>query len=219
VIEPVNAARGRLILVRHGRTDANVRGALDTRPPGEPLNDDGHRQAQVLAQRLADRSITAVYASRATRAQQTAAPLAAALGLDVAVLDGIHEVFAGDLEGREDTEALEAFYRVYDRFWEGELDVHLPGGESGKDVRARFLPAVQQAVDGACGDVVLVSHAGAIRLGSAALLGGPDATGYVANTGVVVLRPEDTAPTGWVLEHWDPARPRRRDVTAGGPAI
>ena len=32
----------RLILVRHGQTDANVSRALDSRPPGLPLNALGH---------------------------------------------------------------------------------------------------------------------------------------------------------------------------------
>lgn len=207
----------RLLLIRHGQTDANVRGALDSRPPGEPLNDNGHAQARALVDRLGDRPITAVYASLAVRAQQTAAPLAAALGLDVMVHDGIHEVFVGDLEGRHDVEARERFREVYERFWEGDLDVHLPGGESAGDVRARFLPAVEKIVAGATGEVVLVSHGGTIRIGAGALLGDPVETDYVANTGLVALRPDPGAPTGWVLDHWDPAPPRRGDVTAGGP--
>lgn len=206
----------RLLLVRHGQTDANVRGALDSRPPGEPLNERGHRQAAALARRLADDPVTAVYASRATRAQQTAAPLATVLDLEVIVLDGVHEVFVGDLEGREDPAALVAFHDIYDRFWQGELDARLPGGESAIDLRARFVPAVEKVMDGADGSVVLVSHGAAIRLGAAALLGDTAETAYVANTGVVVLRQDETAATGWTLDHWDPAPPRLGDVTAGG---
>ncbi|MGQ0573713.1 MAG: histidine phosphatase family protein [Pseudonocardia sp.] len=208
----------RLILVRHGQTDANVRGALDSRPPGEPLNERGHAQAHALARRLSGTPITAVYASHATRAQQTAAPLAATLGLDVVAIDGVQEVFVGDLEGREDVEARAAFERVYARFWTGELDARLPGGESAADLRARFVPAVEKIVDGAEGDVVVVSHGAAVRLGAAALLGDTAETFYVANTALVVLRPDPHASTGGALEHWDPAPRRRGDVTAGGPA-
>lgn len=216
MIEWFNVNPPRLVLVRHGQTDANVRGALDSRPPGEPLNERGRAQAEELARRLVAEPVTAVYASRATRAQQTAAPLATALGLDVVVLDGVHEVFVGDLEGREDTAAREAFDVVYQQFWQGNLDAHLPGGESGNDLRSRFVPAVDTVMDGAEGSVVLVSHGAAIRLGAAALLGDTAETAYVPNTGLVVLRPDPDA--GWALEHWDPAPPRPRDVTAGGRA-
>lgn len=208
-----------LILVRHGQTDANVRGALDSLPPGEPLNERGLAQAEALARRLSDEPVSAVYASRAIRAQQTAAPVAARHELAVEVLDGVQEVFVGDLEGREDRASLEAFHRVYDSFFAGGLDAHLPGGESALDLRARFVPAVEKIMDGAGGAVVLASHGAAIRLGAAALLGDAIETAYVANTAIVVLRPDPMAPTGWVLEHWDPAPPRPGDVTAGGDPI
>ncbi|MGE0298663.1 histidine phosphatase family protein [Pseudonocardia sp.] len=203
----------RLYLIRHGRTDANVRGALDSVPPGEPLDETGHAQAHALAARLRGAPIRAVYASHAIRAQQTAAPLAAALDLGVLLLDGIHEVFVGDLEGREDRPAREAFEVVYQRFWTGDLGARMPGGESAAELRARFLPAVDKVMDGAEGDVVLVSHGAAIRLAAAALLGDTALTSYVPNTGVVVLRPGGPR---WELEHWDPAPRRPRDVTAGG---
>jgi probable phosphoglycerate mutase len=35
----------RLVLARHGQTTANAEGILDTRLPGHPLTEEGHRQA------------------------------------------------------------------------------------------------------------------------------------------------------------------------------
>ena len=204
----------RLVLVRHGQTAANVARALDTRPPGAPLNALGQEQAVALGERLAGEPIRAVYASVATRAQQTAAPVAAAHGLGVTVVEGVHEVFVGDLEGRADTAAREAFDEVYEAWWTGDLDARLPGGESAHDVRERFLPAIDRIVDGAADDVVLVSHGAAIRLAAAALLGDTAETWYVPNTGLVVLQPAEDG--GWKLEHWDRAVPVPGDVTAGG---
>ncbi|WP_219416637.1 histidine phosphatase family protein [Pseudonocardia nigra] len=203
----------RLVLARHGQTDANVRRELDTLPPGAPLNALGHSQAAALGERLAPEPVIAVYASRATRAQQTAAPVAAAHALDVQVLDGVHEIFVGDLEGRHDHEAREEFDVVYTAWWQGDLDARLPGGESAADLRARFVPAVEKVVDGAADTVVLVSHGAAIRLAAAALLGDTAETQYVPNTGLVVLR---SVVDGWELEHWDAAPPVEGDVTAGG---
>ncbi|MDS0132898.1 MULTISPECIES: histidine phosphatase family protein [unclassified Amycolatopsis] len=159
----------RLLLIRHGQTDGNVRGALDTALPGPPLTDLGRRQADALAARLAEEPLVAVYASQATRAQQTAAPLAARFSLDVQVVDGVHEVVAGDLEGATDHASIRTYMETVRRWTLGELAPSLPGGESGTSVRTRMLDAVgrlrakheQADPDGV---IALVSHGGAIRL-------------------------------------------------------
>jgi broad specificity phosphatase PhoE len=203
----------RLVMARHGETAANVQHMLDTRPPGMPLNERGHAQAAALGARLAADPVSAVHASVAVRAQQTAAPVAAAHGLDVTVVDGVHELFCGELEGRSGRAALERFMAVYEAWWAGDLDARLPGGESARDVRDRFLPALDGILDGASGDIVLVSHGAAIRLAAAALLGDTAETRFLPNTGLVVLRPDGD---GWALEHWDGAMPVAGDVTAGG---
>lgn len=69
------------------RIDATHDGA-----PADPgLDDLGRLQAERLVQALADADVTALYSSPARRAQETAAPLASALGLAVSVLDGLAE--------------------------------------------------------------------------------------------------------------------------------
>ena len=208
----------RLVLARHGRTTANAARILDSRPPGAPLDEEGRAQAEQLAERLADHPIRSVHASRAIRTQQTAAPVAAAHGLAVEVVDGVHEVSIGELEGRSDEAAFEIFYEVYHAWWRGELDAHLPGGESALDLRARFLPVVERlTADGdGDGDVVVVSHGAAIRMAAAALLGDTVETWYVPNTGLVVLRREQQ---GWALEAWDTGDPVPKDVTGGGAPV
>jgi probable phosphoglycerate mutase len=204
----------RLLLARHGRTAANAARVLDSRPPGAPLDEQGREQAEGLAARLAGHPVRAVYASHALRAQQTAAPVAAAHGLPVDVVDGVHEVSVGELEGRSDADALAVFDEVYAAWWRGNLDARLPGGESARDLRERYLPALAR-ITAYDGDVVLVSHGAAIRLAAAALLGDTAETWYVPNGGLVVLRrlPESG---GWALESWDMAPPVPGDVTAGG---
>ncbi len=203
----------RLILARHGQTDSNVTKALDSRPPGAPLNALGLSQAAALGERLAGERVSAVHASTATRAQQTAAPVAAAHDLDVQIVEGVEEVFCGDLEGRSDEEARAQFDRTYHAWWNGDLAAHLPGGESALDLRARYVPVVETITAGTPDTVVLVSHGAAIRLAAAALLGDTAETQYVPNTGLVILQ---RTTTGWTLEHWDEAPPVLGDVTAGG---
>ena len=204
----------RLILARHGRTEGNVIRALDSRPPGMPLDDVGRAQAEDLARRLAAQPVAAVYASRATRAQQTAAPVAAAHDLSVVVLDGVQEADCGELEGATDPASHERFQDVYEAWLNDEFDARLPGGESAFDVRARFVAAVEAVATDE--PVVVVSHGAAIRLGVGALLGEGAETRYVPNAGLVVLT---GTPGRWALEHWDGAEPVPGDVTGGGDVI
>jgi len=204
----------KLILARHGRTEGNVIKALDSRPPGMPLDEVGRAQAEDLAGRLAATPVAAVYASRATRAQQTATPVAAAHDLPVVVLDGVQEADCGELEGATDPASHERFQDVYEAWLNEEFDARLPGGESALEVRARFVAAVE-AVAGA-DPVVVVSHGAAIRLGVGALLGEGAETRYVPNAGLVVLT---GTPGRWALEHWDGAEPVPGDVTGGGDVI
>jgi len=204
----------KLILARHGRTEGNVIKALDSRPPGMPLDEVGRAQAEDLARRLAAQPVAAVYASRATRAQQTAAPVAAAHDLPVVVVDGVQEADCGELEGATDPASHERFQDVYEAWLNDEFDARLPGGESAFDVRARFVAAVEAVA--ADEPVVVVSHGAAIRLGVGALLGEGAETRYVPNAGLVVLT---GAPGRWTLEHWDGAEPVPGDVTGGAEVI
>lgn len=204
----------RLVLVRHGRTPSNVAHRLDTALPGPSLDELGRSQADEVAGLLAGWPVHTVHASRATRARETAAPIGAALGLDVALLPGAHEVSVGDLEGRSDDDARRIFDEVFESWWTGDVDRPMPGGESARDVWDRFLPDIARVTDGAGpGAVVVVSHGAAIRILSLALLGGADGSGPgrpdaadgrdhpVPNTGRVVLRRD---PDGWTRELWDP---------------
>lgn len=181
-----------LLLVRHGQTSANVVRALDSKPPGAPLTEEGHSQAAAVGAGLATSPVVAVYASTAIRAQETAQHIASPHGLDVQVIEGVHEVFVGDLEGRTGEAALRSFVQVYDRWTADDLDARMPGGEDGHEIKTRYLAAVEDICSRhADGLIVLVSHGGVIRLAAewlAANVDGRIATaGILPNTGHVLL--------------------------------
>lgn len=197
----------RLVLVRHGETASNVSRALDSRPPGPPLNEQGRQQAARLAEELATEPVVAVYASTAVRAQQTAEPVARRHGMRVHVLDGVHEVQVGDLEGLADQESLDRFFAVYSAWVDGDLHRPMPGGETGQQVLDRFLAAVRDISDRhADGSVVLVGHSASIRLAGMALApnvpGGLAEGALLPNTGRVVLEADTSSPTGWQCLSW-----------------
>ena len=93
----------RLVLIRHGQTPSNVLGLLDTEPPGPGLTELGADQAAAVPATVAAEPIEIVYASSATRAQETAAPLAQSLGLEIKVRPAIREIAAGDWEMLNET--------------------------------------------------------------------------------------------------------------------
>ena len=188
---------GRLVLVRHGQSLGNVDRRLDTRPPGAALSELGHEQARTFGREWGH-PVGLVAHSTALRAAETAARIGEQLAVRTVQLDGIHEVQVGNLENRNDDAAHDEFNAVYRRWQEGEVEVPLPGGESGRHVLDRYLPVVKELrvryLDDHAwtGDVVVVSHGAAIRLVGAVLSGvdpGFALEHHLANTECVVLSP------------------------------
>lgn len=204
---PAGGTGVRLVLARHGQTPSNVRKALDTLPPGPGLTEAGTNQAAELAERLSDEKVVAIHASRAVRAQETAEPLAIRHGMSVDVVDGIHEIHVGELEGSSDTAARRQFEDVYASWHAGSIDTPMPGGETGRQALTRFLAATGELLsDVTAGTVVVVSHGAILRLVAGCLAVGVDSkrvnSAYLPNAGIITLEPADTA-TGWRHVHWE----------------
>ncbi|AXK87047.1 histidine phosphatase family protein [Nocardia farcinica] len=199
---------GRLILVRHGETEGNVAKLLDTRVPGLPLTERGAAQAKTFGSTLLTPP-RVLFTSEALRARQTASFIEAATGVAASVLEGVHEVQAGDLEGLNDEEAHRTFQRIYRAWHEGDLKVAVPGGESGADVLDRFLPVIEDLrqrfldPEANTGDVLLVNHGAAMRLVARTLTGvGPPFTtnNHLDNTETIELVPRLDG--GWECVRW-----------------
>jgi probable phosphoglycerate mutase len=180
----------RLLLVRHGESEANVVASLDCSVPGPPITALGRLQAEQLVDVLAGEDIRSVWASTMTRAQQTAAPLAAARGLPVWIRDDLREVGVGDLNARRDDEAHDVFLDVVAGWMlRAERDLRCPGGESGAEAVARFTGVLDEVVstldDGAA---VVVAHGAVLRTTLLALCGLEPAfvfAHHLPNAGVV----------------------------------
>ena len=204
---------GRLILVRHGQSHGNVERRLDTRPPGADLTDLGREQARAFA-RERGRPPGLLIHSIARRAAQTAAEIGTELAVAPAAFEGIHEVQAGELENRNDDDAIAEFNEIYQRWHQGEVDLAMPGGESARDVLDRYLPVItdlrlRYLEDHEwTEDIVVVSHGAAIRL-TAATLAGVESSfvldHHLANTEAVVLAPITDG--RWSCLQWGSQKP------------
>lgn len=187
---------GRLVLLRHGQSYGNVERRLDTRPPGAELTPLGRDQAREFARRSRRPALLAH--SVAIRALQTAGVIGGELHLTGIEVPGVHEVQVGRLENRNDDDAVAEFNAIYERWQHGDLDIPLPGGETGHDVLDRYVPVLtdlrMRYLDDHdwTGDIIVVSHGAAIRL-AAAVLAGVDANfaldNHLDNAESVVLAP------------------------------
>ncbi|MCE5243580.1 MAG: histidine phosphatase family protein [Syntrophobacteraceae bacterium] len=152
-------------LIRHGRTDM-VGKVLCGRTPGIRLNADGQRQAQELAGRLMHLEIDHIFSSPLERALETAAPLAAQMGLTVHLAEELTEFDAGEWVGRTFAELEQmSGWMQFNRFRSGK---RIPGGESMREVQDRMVALVEKlSGDYPGGRIAIVSHADPIK----ALLG------------------------------------------------
>lgn len=203
----------RLLLVRHGQTTANVAGLLDTDEPGAGLTDLGLEQAGALPEVLRDESIEVLYASTLVRTQQTAAPLASFLGLEVRVREGLREVRAGTLEMRGDDASVQVYLDTTFAWSSGDVHVRMPGAESGAEVFARYDAVVDEIAGSGAGTAAIVSHGSVIRTWTAArarnITADFVARNALANTGAVLL--EGSPRDGWHALTWEGRAVRHDD--------
>ena len=143
-------------LMRHGEVH-NPTGVLYGRMPGYVLSDLGHEMAQRVADSIADRDITQVWASPLERAQQTAQPLATALGLEIRTDERVIEStnkFQGKTFGVGDGVLRKPSSWRY--LWN---PMRPSWGEPYKQIVARMVAAVNDARNAALGhEAVVVSH-------------------------------------------------------------
>ena len=91
-----------VLLVRHGRTEANASGVLAGWTPGVGLDERGQAQSAALGARLRPVPLAAVVSSPLERCLQTAAAVAAGRdGVGVTSDDRLGEARYGDWTGRE----------------------------------------------------------------------------------------------------------------------
>lgn len=143
-------------LVRHGEV-FNPEAILYGRLPGFHLSEHGRADALRAADVLADHDVTHVFASPLTRAQETAAPIAARHGLSIASDPRLIES-----ENRFEGSSVEFGPRAFlePRRWPILWNPFRPSwGEAYVDVSARVLDAVDDARRAAAGhEAVGVSH-------------------------------------------------------------
>jgi probable phosphoglycerate mutase len=204
LLRRANAAE--LLLIRHG--DA-IPTADEIIPSGVyddlPLSSIGRRQVHLLTERLKEQQFDAIYSSPLLRCQQTAEPLAKALGLTPIIVEGIREIRLGRIitlpepGPGEDldilTKALHERQAEITRraAREGNWDA-VGDNEPSKAFRQRVVESIDAIAQQHIGQRVLVfAHGGTINAYAAEALGlERDFFFPCANTSITIVRANGT---------------------------
>lgn len=162
----------RIILVRHGETEWNrierFRGSADI-----PLNENGLKQAELLARRvLAAWKPAAVYSSPLSRAIKTAEAIAFPLNLRVKIHPGLSDINYGEWQGLTPEEVRSRWPELFMRWQTVPDKLYFPGGESLSERQKIGITAVREIAASHPGEtVVCVGHTVINRLIILGLLG------------------------------------------------
>ncbi len=151
----------KLYLIRHGRQNSSLCN-VDV-----PLDEAGKRQAELVANRLKNYDIEALYSSNLIRARQTAEIIGKELNLVNNIEENLREISFGALEGLDDVEIKARFGDFVEERAKAESDLPCPEGETGQDVYNRAFPVILDIVDRARQEgiqhIAIVTHGGVIR--------------------------------------------------------
>ncbi|MDT5087542.1 MAG: hypothetical protein QOG47_249, partial [Mycobacterium sp.] len=122
-----------LTFIRHAESLSNAEHIINTDIPGPGLTEEGQGQAEQLAHQLSRNNFDGIYASPMIRTQETAAPLAHALGKHVEILPGLREIDAGRYNNTPGKQADQT-YLVAPALWlNGDVTDSIPGSVSGRE--------------------------------------------------------------------------------------
>lgn len=157
-------------LIRHAQCDG-VGHVLWGRTQDVHLNEDGVSAACLLAQRITQHRLDAIYSSPLERAVETAEKIARRSGIDtVNISESLNELDFGEWTG-ETVESLEND-PVWRNFNTVRSDTPIPGGESIHDAQSRVVDELKQlSAKHENGNVAVVSHADVIKVALAYFVG------------------------------------------------
>lgn len=155
-----------MLLVRHGESEPARRGEPFPTVGGQAdpaLDPRGREEAERVAERLGGQRLAAIYVTPLRRTAETAAPLAARLGMDVCVEAGLSEVHLGEWEGAEFRARARAMDPVIVEMFSTQRWDVIPGAETNEALAARLRAGLERIAAAHPDERVAVfSHGGAI---------------------------------------------------------
>lgn len=200
IAHPTLPMNSKLLLVRHGQTDWNLKQRLQGHTD-RPLNGVGRRQALAAAERLRDADVDIIVSSDLARAHETAIVIAEQLGLDIEVDARLREYGFGHWEGLT-WNAIAEQYPAEAEAWRSDRRHAPPGGESLADVNRRLTALLAELVQRQ-GTILLVGHGGSLRSIGCILLGLPIEHHWRLRMDNVAISSFLLHERGSILERWN----------------
>ncbi|HYA43322.1 MAG TPA: histidine phosphatase family protein [Syntrophobacteraceae bacterium] len=172
-LQTASGGRRRIYLARHG---AVVHRGDIKRYIGQtdlPLSTEGVRQAEMLAEKLKDTELAAIYCSDLRRSVDTAQTVSRLHGLRPIADPRLRELSLGEWEGFSFDEVRTLFPAEYEERGRDIVNYRPSGGESFLDCARRVMPALYGALGATGGDILIVGHAGVNRILLCHALGKP----------------------------------------------
>ena len=166
-------------LVRHGESVSNLEGRVQGQADIE-LSPLGHAQARQVAdwaRRLAASrpgdvaTICEVWSSPLRRARETAAAIAAAIGLPVLLDEQLCELHAGIFQGHLWADLEQMFPDEVAQWRSGDPHYVIPGGESRAQLAARGRAALETLAARDTLGMIVVAHGGVLTAALGSMLG------------------------------------------------
>jgi broad specificity phosphatase PhoE len=162
-----------LYLVRHGDRATKTYNSIERLDRG--LTEKGIAQVRLLAVRLKNEKLGALYASPFPRTRQTASAIAGQTGLKPVFINAFRELDIGRWNGFMSWELDAAMPGERRRWYSKPESYRFPGGENVRELRARVMPALRKIIrshsrvdDRVC----IVTHQAVIQMAVCVLIPG-----------------------------------------------
>lgn len=160
-----------LYLVRHGDRATTTYNSIPRQDKG--LTPKGKIQAELLAERLKNEKIQALYSSAFPRALQTASAISKMTGLKQTVVEAFGEVNVGAWNGFSKEELRARMPEEYDEWHSHPEKYRFPGGEGLAEVKKRVMPALEEILNSHKHEnICIVTHEAVIEIIVISLLPG-----------------------------------------------
>ncbi len=161
----------KLIMVRHGETEANISG-IYSGWTNYNLTVKGEKQVKNVLQHLKDEDIDIIFSSPMERTLKIAKAISDETNKDIEIVDDLKEINFGIFEGKTHEEICRDHKDEYDSWSADYVNYRVSQGESLRDLHNRINKFVNELKklyeDKTC---LLVTHGGVIRVLITILLG------------------------------------------------
>ena len=154
----------KIILLRHGQTDFNLRGIVQGSGVDSSLNDTGRMQSQAFYESYRDFEFDKLYTSALKRTHETVKEFIDS-GLSWDILAELNEISWGKHEGQSITPEEDRYYHWMLEQWQsGKTDLKIEGGESPEEVALRLKKGLEVIHSSPHQNILVCMHGRAIRI-------------------------------------------------------